>query len=885
MSTETSLKAKSGSFQSLGLDKALLNGLNRIGYKAPTPVQRKALPIALAGMDLVCMARTGSGKTCVFLVPMLHKLQSHQNGGVRGLVLSPTRELAAQTFKFAKDMSKFQDLRIVNIVGGDGIEDQFDALSTHPDIIIATPGRLMHHLREVNTFKLKLVKYLVFDEADRLFEMGFAEQLNEIVRECPQERQTLLFSATMPKILVQFSRAGLRDPQLVRLDTDSKMSEELRLSFFYVRSNEKLAALMYLVRTIIPQDQQTIIFTATRHHTDLIHSIMQRLGITSTVVYGTMDQDARSANLKSFRNGEASFMIVTDLAARGIDIPLLNNVINFHFPPSPKLFVHRCGRAARQGRIGFAFSLVEPEELGFMMDVHTFLGKEMQVRSPQHNEDDSCPDTYDLKNMKTRMCLTRKTISFADVLLTTTPSGIKKAKAAVKKDLIRTVHPLIQGCDGERCNSLLAEKAEFVRMLQTFRPAQTVFETGIGTGTCSTSAGNVNGGQLLRRAANKTKLDKGVEMMKALRNVTSHALERNRKSVTVLESDLNGQKDKDNDDVDEYSTIDEDGEEGEDRMDVDERHLVHDSSVGDNGFDDDASLFTTTSVVVRSGKGRISLTEKRRLKKRGLRGPDIQKIAIEKAKAKAEANTGTEGVVYVSSSSSATGSSASASFRDTKHYMAYGNENEQASFAEDSMQPQSGLRSSESAHLLESALLDVSPDEALDLNKKKRMMRWDAKKRKFVKQSLEEMASNKRLRSESGIVAGGQSKKTTKGEMYEKWKKKSHKEIGGEAAEDDHSFGPSRSSPSSGKLHTVPRFKMKNQQGVRDELRSAAEIRKLQKEKSNQKMKNTGKAKRTVLEARNRKAKNESKNSLASVVKRNLQAQGRNRKSKLIVRM
>ena len=146
--------------------------------------------------------------------------------------------------------------------------------------------------------------------------------------------------------------------------------------------------------------------------------------------------------------------------------------------------------------------------------------------------------------------------------------------------------------------------------------------------------------------------------MKALRNVTSHALERNRKSVTVLESDLNRQKDKDNDDVDGYSTVDEDGEEGEDKMDVEmdnDRHQVHDSSEGDNGFDDDASLFTTTSVVVRSGKGRISPTEKRRLKKRGLRGPDIQKIATEKAKAKAEANTGTEGVVYVSSSSSATG--------------------------------------------------------------------------------------------------------------------------------------------------------------------------------------------------------------------------------------
>ena len=237
----SSKKASSGSFQSMGLHQPLLSGLNRMGYKVPTPVQRKALPIVLAGMDIVCMARTGSGKTCVFLLPLVQRLFEHKsNAGIRGLVLSPTRELALQTFKFAKDMAKFSDLRIISVIGGDPLDPQFEALSTHPDVLIGTPGRLMHHLREISSLSLKQVEYLVFDEADRLFEMGFAEQLNEIVTQCPEERQTLLFSATMPSLLVQFSRAGLRDPQLVRLDTDSKMSADLRMAFFYTRSNEKV---------------------------------------------------------------------------------------------------------------------------------------------------------------------------------------------------------------------------------------------------------------------------------------------------------------------------------------------------------------------------------------------------------------------------------------------------------------------------------------------------------------------------------------------------------------------------------------------------------------------------------------------------------------------
>lgn len=368
-----------GSFQSMGLEDNILRGLFHMGYKVPTPVQRKALPAVLSGLDICCMARTGSGKTCVFLLPMMQKLKQHENVGTRGVVLSPTRELALQTFKFARDMAKYTDLRIISICGGDGMDAQFDALSSKPDIIIATPGRLMHHLQEIKTFKLKLVKYLVFDEADRLFEMGFADQLNEIIKQCPTDRQTLLFSATMPKMIVQFSRAGLKDPQLIRLDTDVKMSEELRMAFFLMRSNEKLAALLYLARVIIPRDQQTIIFVATRHHSEFIYALFQKVGLSSTVVYGTMDQDARTSHLRSFRNGDVQYLIVTDLAARGIDVPLLNNVINFHFPPTPKLFVHRCGRAARQGRIGFAFSFVEPDETAFLMDVHRFLDKPLST--------------------------------------------------------------------------------------------------------------------------------------------------------------------------------------------------------------------------------------------------------------------------------------------------------------------------------------------------------------------------------------------------------------------------------------------------------------------------------------------------------------------------
>jgi ATP-dependent RNA helicase DDX54/DBP10 len=241
----------------------------------PTPIQRKAIPHILAGKDVIAMARTGSGKTAAFIVPLVEKLQEHSTtAGIRAVVLSPTRELATQTFKVAQRLASFTDIRFSLLVGGSSMDAQFESLSNQPDTLIATPGRLMHHLIEVK-FSLKTVSYVVFDEADRLFEMGFALQLHEILRHLDESRQSCLFSATMPEQLVEFTRAGLHsDAVIVRLDAETKLSANLCISFFNVRRDQKMAALMFILRDIIPLEQQVLVFAATRHHVELLHQIV-----------------------------------------------------------------------------------------------------------------------------------------------------------------------------------------------------------------------------------------------------------------------------------------------------------------------------------------------------------------------------------------------------------------------------------------------------------------------------------------------------------------------------------------------------------------------------------------------------------------------------------
>ncbi|KAF3520913.1 hypothetical protein DY000_02062296 [Brassica cretica] len=277
-------KGKSGGFESLNLGPNVYNAIKKKGYKVPTPIQRKTMPLILSGVDVVAMARTGSGKTAAFLIPMLEKLKQHvPQGGVRALILSPTRDLAEQTLKFAKELGKFTDLRVTLLVGGDSMQDQFEELTKSPDVIIATPGRLMHLLEEVDDMSLRTVEYVVFDEADSLFGMGFAEQLHQILAKLGENRQTLLFSATLPSALAEFAKAGLREPQLVRLDVENKISPDLKLSFLTLRPEEKYAALIYLVREHISSNEQTIIFVSTKHHVEFVNSLFKLENIVPSV--------------------------------------------------------------------------------------------------------------------------------------------------------------------------------------------------------------------------------------------------------------------------------------------------------------------------------------------------------------------------------------------------------------------------------------------------------------------------------------------------------------------------------------------------------------------------------------------------------------------------
>ena len=274
--------------------------------------------------------------------------------------------------------------------------------------IIATPGRLLHLIVEMN-LDLKSVQYVVFDEADRLFELGFATALEEILHRLPTARQTLLFSATLPKSLVDFAKAGLKNPKLVRLDVESKISADLRMAFFTVKQTEKDACLFSLLRDVIKvplateaekvgsmvgekskkgkgkaaplvmAPHQTLIFTATKHHVSYLLTLLTTAGYSVSHIYGTLDQTARTLEMDRFRRGAANILVVTDVAARGIDIPILENVVNYDFPMGSRVFVHRVGRTARAGRKGWAWNFVTQTDLPYLLDLQLFLGRPLRT--------------------------------------------------------------------------------------------------------------------------------------------------------------------------------------------------------------------------------------------------------------------------------------------------------------------------------------------------------------------------------------------------------------------------------------------------------------------------------------------------------------------------
>lgn len=487
-------KKKSGGFQSMGLSFPVFKGVMKKGYRLPTPIQRKTIPVIMDGKDVVAMARTGSGKTAAFLIPMFERLKTHSaKVGARGLILSPTRELALQTLKFTKELGRFTGLKAAVVLGGDRMEDQFAALHGNPDIIVATPGRFLHVMMEMD-LKLTAVEYVVFDEADRLFEMGFAQQLHEIINRLPDSRQTLLFSATLPKLLVDFTKAGLADPVLMRLDVDSKLSEQLKLAFFSLRSDDKPAVLLHILQNLIKPSEQTLVFTATKHHVEYLKELLDVAGIESSFVYSTLDQTARKINIGKFQRKKTNVMVVTDVAARGIDIPMLDNVINYNFPAKSKLFIHRVGRVARAGRSGTAYSLVGSDELAHMVDLHLFLGrplKEAQKDSQAQDEGliGSVPQQLvdDEENfLRTAHDQSHDLVSLRQVAANGYKQYMKSRPCASSESVKRSklidvatlpIHPLFKS-DGVATSEASASRIDILDGVRNFRPRQTIFEIG-----------------------------------------------------------------------------------------------------------------------------------------------------------------------------------------------------------------------------------------------------------------------------------------------------------------------------------------------------------------------------------------------------------------------
>ncbi|EJU04250.1 DEAD-domain-containing protein [Dacryopinax primogenitus] len=524
-----------GSFQSMGLQPQLLRALLLRGFNKPTPIQRLAVPALLSTppRDLVGMARTGSGKTLAYMIPLLQRLGGrHQTTfGARALVLIPTRELALQILKVGKDLSRGWHsgdkqggegdksavaLRWGLIVGGEGMDEQFEMITNNPDVIIATPGRLLHLVVEMN-LDLKSINYVVFDEADRLFEQGFATALHEILHRLPSTRQTLLFSATLPSTLVEFTKAGLQDPKFVRLDADSKLSSDLRLAFFRVRQAEKDAALMALLREVIKvplgenevkeskgkvdpntaaAPNQTLIFAATKHHVDYLANLLTAAGYSVSHIYGSLDQAARTLEMSRFRRGQTNLLVVTDVAARGIDIPVLENVINYDFPAGSRVFVHRVGRTARAGRKGWAWSLIASTDLPYLLDLQLFLGRPLKGTAvgegtyttsliygtvPRDVLDDEIENIRRLEADRhvhlpgLREVMRRGHGMYERTKAKANHSSYERAKQLVKSEGEGRIHPIFGRPEQHEAST---SKAALLMAIDSFKPQETVFEIG-----------------------------------------------------------------------------------------------------------------------------------------------------------------------------------------------------------------------------------------------------------------------------------------------------------------------------------------------------------------------------------------------------------------------
>ncbi len=342
------------SFEELGLNMSIVKAVKEIGMENPFPIQEHCIPLILKGKDVIGQAHTGTGKTAAFSLPIISSLKSR--GPIQALVLVPTRELAMQVSTEIRKFSKYVGIRSLAIYGGQSINIQKDQLRRGVQIIVATPGRLIDHLKQ-GTIQLEDVKFVVLDEADRMLDMGFIDDIKFILFYVNERRQTCLFSATMPIEILRLSREYMKEPEQVRLNEDEISLETIDQSYLIVEEREKFKHLCNFIKNR-EKGQQTIVFVATKQRTQRIADDLNKEGFKVITIHGDLSQRQRDYSMNRFKNGSEDILVATDIAARGIDVPTVGNIINYDIPEDPLIYFHRIGRTARAGASGKAISLV-----------------------------------------------------------------------------------------------------------------------------------------------------------------------------------------------------------------------------------------------------------------------------------------------------------------------------------------------------------------------------------------------------------------------------------------------------------------------------------------------------------------------------------------------
>ena len=361
-------------FDSLGLTEELLRAVAQEGYTQPTPIQIEAIPVGLAGHDVIGSAQTGTGKTAAFLLPILQRLELSKPGKLRALVLVPTRELAEQVLRSAQAYGKHSGARAAAVYGGVAMGPQTDALTSGADIVIATPGRFLDHLGRGHVDSSAL-EVLVLDEADRMLDMGFAPDVNRIIDSLPDNRQTMLFSATISGDVDRLARRALRDPKAVEIGRRATAADGVEHVLVAVDKPQKWRALARLLEEL-PDRGRTLIFTRTKHGADRLARQLRTDGNRVVAMHGGKTQSTRNKALEHFKAGKVRVLIATDVAARGIDVDNILMVVNYDVPTDPEVYVHRVGRTARAGAQGVALTLMSPDEWLLMSDVEKLMGKQ-----------------------------------------------------------------------------------------------------------------------------------------------------------------------------------------------------------------------------------------------------------------------------------------------------------------------------------------------------------------------------------------------------------------------------------------------------------------------------------------------------------------------------